>query len=119
LIAVAILLRLLQFVLSVGGAALSRHNERQADAFAASTTDGGAALADGLARLSKDSLSNLTPHPFYVTLNYSHPPVLERLRSLRGATSSRSDRPGSGIPGPAGAAGSEIAPGGPASFRSE
>ncbi len=83
-VAVAILLRLMQFVLSMGSAALSRHNERQADAFAATTTDGGAHLADGLARLSKDSLSNLTPHPFYVFLNYSHPPVLERVRKLRG-----------------------------------
>jgi STE24 endopeptidase len=83
-VAVAILLSLMQLVLSTGSAALSRHNERQADAFAAATTDGGAHLADGLARLSKDSLSNLTPHPFYVALNYSHPPVLERLRRLRG-----------------------------------
>jgi STE24 endopeptidase len=83
-VAVAILLRLMQFVLSIGSAALSRHDERQADAFAAATTDGGAHLADGLARLSKDSLSNLTPHPFYVALNYSHPPVLERVRRLRG-----------------------------------
>ena len=82
-VAVAILLRLMQFVLSTGSAALSRHNERQADAFAAATTDGGGHLADGLVRLSKDSLSNLTPHPFYVFLNYSHPPVLERVRGLR------------------------------------
>lgn len=82
-VAAAILLQLMQFVLSIGSAALSRHNERQADAFAAATTDGGAHLADGLARLSKDSLSNLTPHPFYVALNYSHPPVLERVRRLR------------------------------------
>jgi STE24 endopeptidase len=82
-VAVGMLLRLLQFVLSFGAAALSRHNERQADAFAAATTDGGSRLADGLARLSKDSLSNLTPHPFYVALNYSHPPVLERMRVLR------------------------------------
>jgi STE24 endopeptidase len=68
----------------VGGAALSRRNEREADRFAASTTDGGEALAAGLARLSKDSLSNLTPHPFYVFLNYSHPPALERMHRLRG-----------------------------------
>jgi STE24 endopeptidase len=89
-VAVAILLRLMQFVLSIGSAALSRHNERQADAFAAATTDGGAHLADGLIRLSKDSLSNLTPHPFYVFLNYSHPPVLDRVRGLRGERGSRS-----------------------------
>jgi STE24 endopeptidase len=81
-VALGVLLQLLQFVLSIGSAALSRRHERHADSFAAETTDGGAALAEGLARLSKDSLSNLTPHPFYVVLNYSHPPVLERVRRL-------------------------------------
>jgi STE24 endopeptidase len=79
---VAILLRPLQFVLSVGAAALSRRHERQADAFAAATTTRGDLLAAGLKRLSKDSLSNLTPHPFYVFINYSHPPVLQRVKSL-------------------------------------
>jgi STE24 endopeptidase len=79
---VALVLQPLQFVLSVGGAALSRYHERQADAFATHTTGRGDLLAAGLKRLSKDNLSNLTPHPFYVFLNYSHPPVLERVRSL-------------------------------------
>ncbi len=79
---VAILLRPLQFVLSIGGAALSRHHERKADSFAATTTGRGDLLASGLKRLSKDSLSNLTPHRFFVLLNYSHPPVLERVRAL-------------------------------------
>ena len=79
---VTVLLRPLQFVLSVGAAALSRRHERQADAFAAATTGRGDLLTAGLKRLSKDSLSNLTPHPFYVLLNYSHPPVLQRVKSL-------------------------------------
>jgi STE24 endopeptidase len=78
----AFLLRPLQLVLSVGGAALSRYHERQADSFAASSTGRGDLLASGLKRLSKDNLSNLTPHPFYTFLNYSHPPVLQRVRSL-------------------------------------
>lgn len=79
---VAILLRPLQLVLSLGDAALSRRHERQADSFAVATTGRGDLLASGLKRLSKDSLSNLTPHPVYVFLNYSHPPVLERVRVL-------------------------------------
>lgn len=79
---VAILLMPLELVLSVGTSALSRHHERQADSFAAATIGRGDLLASGLKRLSKDSLSNLTPHPFYVLLNYSHPPVLERVRVL-------------------------------------
>ena len=40
------------------------------------------AMADALRKLSRDNLSNLTPHPFYVFLNYSHPPVAERVEEL-------------------------------------
>lgn len=79
---VTVLLKPLELVLSVVGAALSRRHELQADRFAAATTGRGDLLAAGLKRLSKDNLSNLTPHPFYVFLEYSHPPVLQRLRSL-------------------------------------
>ena len=82
---VATLLQPLELVLSVGGAALSRRHETQADHFAVATTGRGDLLASGLKRLSKDNLSNLTPHPFYVFLNYSHPPTLERVKALEAA----------------------------------
>ena len=62
--------------------ALSRRHERQADRFAAETTGEGRALARALARLAADTLANPTPHPLYVALHYSHPPVVERLRAL-------------------------------------
>jgi len=64
--------------------AWSRHNEREADRFAVETTGAGDALARGLRRLSVDGLSNPTPHPLYVLLHYSHPPLTERLRALAG-----------------------------------
>ena len=83
IIFVSVLLRPLQLVLSVAGAAWSRRHERQADRFAADTTGRADLLISGLERLTRDSLSNLTPHPVYVFLNYSHPPLLERTRSLR------------------------------------
>jgi STE24 endopeptidase len=79
---VSILLRPLGLILSVGGAALSRRQEGQADDFAVATTDRADLLVAGLKHLSKDNLSNLTPHPFYVFLEYSHPPTLERVRRL-------------------------------------
>jgi STE24 endopeptidase len=36
----------------------------------------------GLKRLARDTLTNLTPHPFYVFLHYSHPPMQQRLAAL-------------------------------------
>lgn len=60
---------------------LSRHNEYQADAFAAQNYSA-APLASALKKLSVKNLSNLTPHPAYVFFNYSHPPLLQRLDHL-------------------------------------
>lgn len=63
--------------------ASSRKDEYQADKFAALTTKDPHALVSALKKLSVHNLSNLTPHPFYVFLNYSHPPVLERIDALK------------------------------------
>jgi len=60
---------------------LSRKNEFEADAYAKEAF-GGKALADALKRLSVDSLSNLYPHPAYVFVHYSHPPLLQRLKAI-------------------------------------
>lgn len=62
--------------------ALSRHHERQADAFAAVMLHDPAPLARALKRMTADNLSNLSPHPLYVAFNYSHPPLVERVRHL-------------------------------------
>ena len=43
----------------------------------------GEAMISALVKLSKDNLSNLYPHPLYALFNYSHPPVLERIRYIR------------------------------------
>ncbi|MEX0994873.1 MAG: M48 family metallopeptidase [Balneolaceae bacterium] len=72
-----------EMILSLGMQVLSRKYEFQADTFAAETTDDPEAMINVLKKLSKDNLSNLTPHPFYVWLNYSHPPVLQRIRAIR------------------------------------
>jgi len=62
---------------------LSRKFEYQADAFA-KDADLEADLKMGLIKLSKNSLSNLNPHPTYVFVNYSHPPLISRIRALEG-----------------------------------
>lgn len=69
-------------ILSVAGNGLSRKHEFEADAYAAEVTGDPQAMADALVKLSRDNLSNLTPHPFYVFLNYTHPPVVERIGAL-------------------------------------
>ncbi|GAA4269809.1 M48 family metallopeptidase [Hyunsoonleella aestuarii] len=60
----------------------SRKFEYQADDYA-KTTYKGEPLITSLKKLSKNSLSNLTPHPAYVFMHYSHPTLLERIKNLR------------------------------------
>lgn len=67
--------------LGIGMNLMSRKNEFEADAFAKETYDG-KPLAEALKTLSVNSLSNINPHPWYVFVNYSHPPLLERLERL-------------------------------------
>lgn len=69
-------------LLSVVVYARSRKHEFEADSFAVQTTGLAAALARGLKKLSADSLDNLTPHPAYVWLHYTHPPVSQRLARI-------------------------------------
>ncbi|WP_194768051.1 M48 family metallopeptidase [Tamlana sp. I1] len=60
----------------------SRKFEYQADDFAKNTYKA-EPLITSLKKLSKNSLSNLTPHPAYVFMHYSHPTLLQRIRNLR------------------------------------
>jgi len=60
---------------------ISRKFEYQADNYAKETFDG-APLISGLKKLNKNSLSNLTPHPAYVFVHYSHPTLLQRYANL-------------------------------------
>lgn len=62
--------------------ALSRHNEYQADRYAREKFSADQ-LISSLKKLSRNNLSNLTPHPVYVFFHYSHPPLLQRIRSLK------------------------------------
>ena len=61
---------------------VSRVFEYQADNYA-KTTYKAQPLISSLKKLSKNSLSNLTPHKAYVFMHYSHPTLLDRIRNLK------------------------------------
>ena len=61
---------------------LSRNFEYQADNYAKNTHNS-EDLISALKKLSKNSLSNLTPHPTYVWFHYSHPSLLQRIENLK------------------------------------
>lgn len=70
-------------VLGVVGNISSRKHEFEADAYAADAQGTPDHLIKGLKKLAADNLSNLTPHPFPVFLDYSHPPMMVRIKALR------------------------------------
>jgi len=61
---------------------MSRKFEYQADNFAKETFAGNP-LITSLKKLSKNSLSNLTPHKATVFMHYSHPTLLQRVQNLK------------------------------------
>ena len=73
----------IELLLSIVMQMVSRKNEYQADRFAAETIDEPQSMVDALKKLSASNLSNLAPHPFYVFLNYSHPPLLKRMHAIQ------------------------------------
>ncbi len=62
--------------------AWSRRHEFEADAYAAEMTGDGAPLASTLRKMTADHLSHPSPSAVSVWLDYSHPPLIERLRAL-------------------------------------
>ncbi len=59
----------------------SRKYEYQADSYAAETTSP-QDIAAALDKLGSHNLTNPTPHPANVFLNYSHPPIRDRTKKL-------------------------------------
>lgn len=71
----------ISMILGLINNSLSRRNEYQADDFGKETYSA-EALREALKKIGTDALTNLTPHPLYVAVNYTHPPMRERLRNL-------------------------------------
>lgn len=71
----------LSMVIGIGMNMMSRMHEFEADEFAKETY-AGEPLAEALKTLSVKTLSNIHPHPWYVFVHYSHPPLIDRLERL-------------------------------------
>lgn len=61
---------------------ISRKHEYEADTFAVNLTGDISGMKDALIKLHKDNLSFPLPHPVYVKMHYSHPPLPERINFL-------------------------------------
>jgi len=61
---------------------LSRRHEIEADNFALDMIKSPRPLAEALIKLGKDNLANLHPHPWYATMYYSHPPLVQRVERI-------------------------------------
>ena len=61
---------------------ISRKHEYEADAFARNAMGAAAPMTGALRKLAQKNLTNLTPHPLYSAIYYSHPTIVERERAL-------------------------------------
>ncbi|HXX54022.1 MAG TPA: M48 family metallopeptidase [Thermodesulfovibrionales bacterium] len=73
---------------------LMRRHEREADRSSYELTRDAEGMVSAFVMLSKENLSNLNPHPLYVALHYSHPPILDRIRSIRDTARQQNEREG-------------------------
>lgn len=81
LLAFFLLYEPLSLLMNIGTNIISRRFEYQADAYAVRAASA-ETMGRALKRLFADNLSDLYPHPLYVFVHYSHPPLLARLKAL-------------------------------------
>lgn len=82
----------LDLLLSLPVNAISRRAEYAADAFAARLTSPEHTIST-LRTLAQENLANLNPHPLYVLLHYTHPPIPERVRAIQAETGTNNRLP--------------------------
>jgi len=73
----------INMVISIFANSYSRKYEYEADTYAVATYEKAESMISALKKMTVDNLSNLTPHPLKVFLSYSHPPVLDRIHTIR------------------------------------
>ncbi len=84
MIAFFLLFTPLSTLLGLVSNSFSRYNEYQADQYSIDTYPGARDhMYSALKKLARESLKNLNPHPLYVKVHYTHPPILERLANLK------------------------------------
>ncbi|MCL1862909.1 MAG: M48 family metallopeptidase [Defluviitaleaceae bacterium] len=79
----AILMAPVMTILQIPVNIISRKHEYEADAYARDLTSAEAGVAS-LKTLYREDLGNLTPHPFVVMMEYSHPPLSDRVSAIQG-----------------------------------
>lgn len=82
----ALLGGLVTFWFSPIGNWISRKHEYEADEFAKKALADATPMIGALHKLAQKNLTNLTPHPLYSAVYYSHPTIIERERALRRKT---------------------------------
>ena len=80
-----IMLSPVMLLMQIPVAALSRKHEYEADAIGKELA-GGEAMVSALKTIYRESFGNLTPHPFVVRMEYSHPPLDARVRAIEERT---------------------------------
>lgn len=83
LVVFGFLFKPIEEVISIFNNILSRKHEYEADAYAIKTTGLKIEFIAGLKKLSVDNLSNLSPHWLKVFIEYSHPPLINRIKAIK------------------------------------
>jgi len=73
----------INFALSIAINIFSRKFEYDADRYAVQSQGNSEAFITALKKLSVDNLANLNPHPLKIFLEYTHPPILDRIKAIR------------------------------------
>ena len=72
----------ISLVIELVSSYFSRKHEYEADQYSASKFKV-EPMITALKVLSRENFSNLTPHPLFVKLRYSHPPTADRIKSIK------------------------------------